>query len=155
MTMRVSLRRNTALRSAKTIITSRYRNHGIDEEMIAYKRVIELAADTGIPLVLTNDTHYLKPEGFRGARKRLLCIQTGKTLNDKDRMHFNTDQVFFKSAEQWRRSSESPEAYSNTLKIAELCNVSIGSKELLLPHFPLLTIIKTKKITCATLPMRV
>jgi DNA polymerase-3 subunit alpha len=112
-------------------------NHGIDDEIIAFKRVIELSREIKIPLVLTNDAHYLDHKDS-SAHEILLCIQTGKTLNDTDRMRFTSDQVYFKSPQEMAELfPEEKEAYENTLKVAEMCNVKIGTKELMLPKFPL------------------
>lgn len=112
-------------------------NHGIDEELIAFERVIEMSREMNIPLVVTNDAHYLRRTDA-AAHEVLLCIQTGKTLNDTDRMRFTSDQIYFKSPEEMAALfPEAPEALANTVRVAEMCNVSIGTKEYMLPHFPL------------------
>ncbi len=112
-------------------------NHGIDEELIAFERVIEMSKEMNIPLVVTNDAHYLRRTDS-AAHEVLLCIQTGKTLNDTDRMRFSSDQIYFKSPEEMAKLfPEVPEAFQNTVRVAEMCNVSIGTKEYMLPHFPL------------------
>src|SRR5207245_6918926 len=92
---------------------------------------------TGIPLVATNDCHYLRHEDA-AAHDVLLCIQTGKTVNDTKRMQMHTDQLFFRSPAEMKASfPDFPEALRNTLTIAERCNLQLDFGKPLLPAFPL------------------
>ncbi len=87
--------------------------------------LVRLSKETGIPLVATNDCHYVHHEDAH-AQEVLLCIQTGKTMNDPHRMKFQTDQFYFKtSAEMAQVFGEIPEALSRTVEIASRCNVKI------------------------------
>ena len=83
----------------------------------------------------TNDCHYLKKEDAR-AHEILLCIQTGKTLKDADRMKFSTDEFFFRSAEEMEELfAYCPEALQNTVEVAERCNLDLKLSELQFPQF--------------------
>src|SRR5262245_9676144 len=94
-------------------------NHGLEIEDRIRERVAALARRTGIPLVATNDCHYLRHEDA-DAHDVLLCIQTGKTVDDPKRMRYETDQVYFKNADEMReRFGDFPEALRNTVAIAE------------------------------------
>ena len=85
-------------------------------------QLIRLARETGIPMVATNDAHYITKEDAK-MQSILLCIQTGKTINDVDRMEFQTDEFYLKSTdEMYDLFSMVPEACENTNKIAEQCN---------------------------------
>ena len=85
------------------------------------KELVRLSKETGIPLIATNDCHYLHHEDAH-AQEVLLCIQTGKTLGDANRMKFATDQFYFKSAvEMAQVFREIPEALSRTVDIAARC----------------------------------
>jgi DNA polymerase-3 subunit alpha len=112
-------------------------NHGLDIEDKIRARMEALARRTGIPLVATNDCHYLKHEDA-DAHDVLLCIQTGKTVDDRDRLRYMTDQVFFKSADEMKAAfADYPEALRNTVAIAERCNLQMSFGKPLLPAFPL------------------
>ncbi|HTK31588.1 MAG TPA: DNA polymerase III subunit alpha [Candidatus Saccharimonadaceae bacterium] len=112
-------------------------NHGLEIEDRIRAGVSRLASRTGIPLVATNDCHYLRHE-HADAHDVLLCIQTGKTIDDPKRMRYTTDQVYFKSADEMRaRFADQPEALRQSLDIAEMCNVQIHFGKPLLPAFPL------------------
>ena len=96
---------------------------------------MELAAELGVGLVATNDLHYMRREDAR-VHDVLLCIQTGKNLNDEDRMRFPTNEFYFKSEEEMGRLfAETPVALANTLAIAERCNVRLKLGEYHLPEF--------------------
>jgi len=96
----------------------------------------EIGETLGIPLVATNDCHYLKREDAK-AHEVLLCIQTGKSLNDPERMKFSSDEFYVKSAEEMRGVfPQYPEAIENTLRIAEQCNLELRFGEY---HFPKFT----------------
>jgi DNA polymerase-3 subunit alpha len=110
-----------------------------DQELPDEKRInphlVCLARETGIPLVATNDCHYLTQADAR-AQDVLVCIQTGKTLSDPNRMKFPTDQFYFKSYEEMQAVfGEAPEALSCTLEIAERCNVHLEAKQHVFPPF--------------------
>jgi len=100
-------------------------NHGIPEEQTAMKALIELSKKTGIPLVATNDAHYLKAEHTE-THDVLLCISTGKTIDDTNRMKMQTDQIYLKTPDEMKELfAEFPDAIENTVRIAEKCNVEI------------------------------
>ncbi len=109
--------------------------HEIPEEEKAIQGMLKLSQKLDIPVVATNDIHYLKHEHVK-AHEILLCIQTGKTIKDDSRMKFNTDQVYFKSPQQMKELFEDiPEAIENTVKIAEKCNLELDTKKIHLPDF--------------------
>jgi len=99
-------------------------------------QIVALSRETGIPLVATNDCHYLKHSDAH-AQEVLLCIQTGKTMSDTHRMKFATDQFFFKTAEEMAQlfGKEIPEALERTVAIAERCNVKIEAVQNSFPDF--------------------
>jgi DNA polymerase-3 subunit alpha len=110
-------------------------DHGLPEENKAKKGLIELSIELGIPLVVTNDTHYLKQEHAK-AHDILLCIQTNKDFGDPNRLRFTSDQIYFKSADEMNALfSELPEAIANTVDIADKCNVMLKSEHHHLPVF--------------------
>jgi DNA polymerase-3 subunit alpha len=87
--------------------------------------LVKLSRESGIPLVATNDCHYLTRSDAH-AQEVLMCIQTGKTMSDSQRMKFATDQFYFKTAEEMAQVfREIPDAVSRTVTIAERCNVKI------------------------------
>ena len=104
----------------------------LPEQAKVNEALLELAPKWGLPLVATNDCHYLKPEDAR-AHDVLLCIQTGKTVNASGRMKFHTDQLYFKTPEDMARSIPYPELLARSLEIADRCNVSL---DLGTYHFP-------------------
>lgn len=100
-------------------------DQGLEIEKRVNRELVRLSKETGIPLVATNDCHYLTREDAR-AQEVLLCIQTGKTLSDTNRMKFATDEFYFKTAEEMARVfAELPEALEHTVVIAERCNPKI------------------------------
>ncbi|CAJ0600736.1 unnamed protein product [Cylicocyclus nassatus] len=112
-------------------------NHGLEEEKIANKGLIELARKYGLGLVATNDAHYLKREDSE-FHDVLLCIQMGKLVTDTDRMTFSSDDYYVKSPEEMAELfPEYPDALANTVKIAERCNVEFDFEHRHLPNFPL------------------
>lgn len=112
-------------------------DNGIPEQKKVNEGLIGLSKRYQIPLVATNDCHYLKREEAR-AHELLLCIQTGKTVNDHDRLKLSTDEFYFKSPDEMKRAfSAYPEALKNTLKIAEMCNLKMQSGVYHFPHFRL------------------
>ena len=97
--------------------------------------MVKLSRKTGIPLVATNDCHYLKQEDSE-VQEVLMCMQTGAKLSDPDRMKFETDDFYVKSETQMRRFfSEIPEAVDNTVKIAEMCNAEYDFDTIHLPKY--------------------
>ncbi len=112
-------------------------NHGLEPEQMLIPKIEAISRETGIPLVVTNDCHYLRQEDWE-AHDALLCIQTGKTVEDRDRMHYSTDQLYFKSAEEMEKLfGDFKPAMENTVRIAEACNLELKLDRLLLPVFPL------------------
>src|SRR3989338_1110200 len=108
---------------------------GIKEQERANQGLIALASRVGIPLVAANDVHYLKRE-FSKAHEILMCIQTQTTLNDPNRFHPQSDQFYFKTAEEMKESfKDTPEAVSNTLKIAESCHLELDFTKTHVPQF--------------------
>ena len=98
---------------------------------------IKLAEETGIPLVATNDVHYIKTEDSK-SHDILMCIQTAKTVDDPNRRRYPSDQFYLKSPEEmWDMFSYMPEALENTVKIADECNFKYKFHESKLPKFPL------------------
>ena len=112
-------------------------DHGIPEEKIILKTLLEVSKKTGIPLVATNDCHYEKREDWQ-VHDVHICIATGRTLDDPNRMKMTTHELFFKSAgEMEKLFSFAPEALKNTLEIAEKCNVKIEKDGYVMPDFPI------------------
>jgi DNA polymerase-3 subunit alpha len=109
--------------------------NGLPEQSIVNEALIELSRELSIPLVATNDCHYINREDAE-AHEVLLCIQTGKTLEDKDRMRFGTDQFYLRSPEEMKHLFQKcPEALENTVRIAERCNLALDLGHFFLPHF--------------------
>ena len=107
----------------------------LPDQKIANTELIRISKELSIPLVATNDCHYLNREDAE-AHDVLLCIQTGKTINDDDRMRFKTDEFYFKSSEEMKQNfNYCPEALDNTVKIAERCNLTLNFENIFLPHF--------------------
>ncbi len=110
-------------------------DHGMREQKVVNQALVKLSAETGIPLICTNDSHYIYKEDAE-PHDILLCIQTGKTVLDEDRMRYEGGQFYVKSpAEMVELFSFAPEAYENTAKIAARCNVTFAFHELKLPRF--------------------
>ena len=110
-------------------------SNGIEEQNYVNQTLIKMSKETGIPLVATNDAHYLRREDAK-AHEVLLCIQTGKKITDEDRMKFSSDDFYIKSPEEMAEAFKAiPEAIENTVKIAEECNVELEFGKLHLPKF--------------------
>ena len=110
-------------------------NNGIKEQIMVNQRLVELGRKLSIPLVGTNDAHYLKREDAYN-HEVLLCIQTGKKMSDVDRMRFETDELYVKSPEEMADFFENiPEAIENTVKIADKCNVEFEFGHTILPNY--------------------
>lgn len=117
--------------------------NGIPEQEIVNKKVIQYARENNIKLVATNDCHYMTPEDAQ-AQEVLLCVQTGKTYADENRMRMTSQEFYFKSPEEMRKAfAHIPEACDNTLEIADKCNVELswtdenGNQIYHLPDFPI------------------
>ena len=111
-------------------------DHGIEEQHAVNQGVRRLARETGLPLVVTNDAHYLRREDAK-MQDVLLCIQTGKTVDDENRMRFATEEFYLKSEEELHQLFPGcEEAFANTVKIAEACNLDFVFHEYHLPSFP-------------------
>ncbi len=112
-------------------------NHGLEEERKTNAALRELAEKHGIGLVVTNDLHYVRREDSE-FHDILLCIQMNKSVDDEDRMRFNSDDYYLKSpAEMEQLFPGLPEAFANTVKIAERCNVEFEFGHLQLPYYPI------------------
>ena len=99
-------------------------DHGLSIEKQVQRDLLRLAKELSLPLVATNDLHYTNAEDAK-SHAALLCVQSGSTLMDPGRFKFDADEFYLKSAEQMRHMwRELPEACDNTLKIAEICEVS-------------------------------
>ncbi len=110
-------------------------HNGINDQTLVNQQLIKMSGELGIPLVATNDAHYLTKENAK-SHEILLCIQTGKTINDDNRMRFNTDEVYVKSPEEMYENFKNvKQALENTVKIAEMCNVELEFGKLHLPSF--------------------
>ena len=111
-------------------------DHNIPEQRAVNQGVLRLARETGLPLVATNDAHYLRREDA-AMQDVLLCIQTGKTVDDTNRMKFQTEEFYLKSEEEMRQLFPNcDEAFENTVKIADRCNLEFVFNEYHLPSFP-------------------
>ncbi|NLN14330.1 MAG: DNA polymerase III subunit alpha [Tissierellia bacterium] len=110
-------------------------DHGVQEQVQVNELLVRISQETGIPLVATNDVHYLKREDAK-VHDVLLCIQTGKTIDEEDRMRFPTDQFYLKSPQEMAMLfSNHREALENTAEIAERCNVELDFSTLHLPEY--------------------
>ena len=110
-------------------------DHGFEEQRIANRELLKISKKTGIPLVTTNDVHYVDKEHAE-MQDVLLCIQTGKTVDDPSRMKFQSQELFLKSREEMELNfGEVREAMDITLAIAERCNVGLTFGELVLPDY--------------------
>ena len=111
-------------------------DHGIDEQRPVNQGIQRLSRETGLPMVITNDAHYLRKEDAK-MQDVLLCIQTGKTVDDQNRMKFQTQEFYVKSEEELRSLFPGlDEAFENTVKIADRCNLEFTFHEYHLPAFP-------------------
>ena len=110
-------------------------DHGLENQPEVNQGLIQISKQTGIPLVATNDVHYLRREDAH-IQDVLLCIQTGKTLTDETRMRFETDEFYLKPASEMQLLfGDYPQALKNTVLIAERCQVDIAFGENHLPPF--------------------
>lgn len=110
-------------------------NHGIKEQQTVNQQLIRMHSETGIPLICSNDSHYIYKEDS-AAHDILLCVQTGKTVQDANRMRYEGSEFYLKSPEEMNELfSYAEDALENTVKIAERCNVDFVFHELKLPKF--------------------
>ncbi len=110
-------------------------DHGLRDERLVLPRLIQLAREMDVPLVATNDCHYLT-EADADAQEVLMCIQTGKTLEDENRMRMETRQLYVKSEAEMRQLFRAcPDAVDRTQEIADRCNVTFEFGVTRLPHY--------------------
>ncbi len=111
-------------------------DHGIEEQRAVNQGVMRLARETGLPLVVTNDAHYLRKEDAT-MQDVLLCIQTGRTVDEPNRMKFQTEEFYLKSEDELRSLFPNcDDAFENTVKIADMCNLEFEFNNYHLPAFP-------------------
>ena len=112
-------------------------DHGIPEQRAVNQGIQRISRETGLPLIVSNDAHYLRKEDAH-MQDVLLCIQTGKTVDDTKRMKFQTQEFYLKSEEEMRQLFPNcPEALENTERIAQRCNLEFVFNEYHLPTFPI------------------
>ena len=110
-------------------------DHGIREQAVVNRGLLRIHEETGIPLVCTNDCHYLAPEDAE-AHDVLLCIQTGKLVEDEKRMRYEPRNFYVRSSEEMEKLfSQYPQALENTERIAEMCNLEFTFGKYHLPEF--------------------
>lgn len=110
-------------------------NNGIKEQVMVNQKLVQIARKLDIPIVGTNDAHYLKREDSYN-HEVLLCIQTGKRMSDVDRMRFDTEELYVKSQEEMKDYFKNfPDAIENTVKIADKCNVEFEFGNTILPNY--------------------
>src|SRR4029078_13166774 len=109
--------------------------NGLEHQRVANTGLLEIAKKMDIPLAGTNECHYLKKEDFR-PHELMLCLQTGKTISDPNRMKFDTDQLYVKSTEEVSAAFiEFPNAVTNTCRIADNCNLELVLNKTHLPQY--------------------
>ena len=112
-------------------------DHGIEEQRPVNQGIQRIARETGLPMVVSNDAHYLRREDA-AMQDVLLCIQTGKTVDDENRMRFQGDEFYLKHEDELRALFPGcDEAFENTVRIAERCNLEFVFHEYHLPTFPI------------------
>lgn len=110
-------------------------DHGLLEQKKVNQGILQLARETGIRTVVTNDVHYIR-QSDQEVQDILVCIGTGKTVEDQDRLKLHTDQLYFKSMEEMaERFAYAPEALENTVRIAESCSLELEFGKSILPEF--------------------
>ena len=112
-------------------------DHGIDKQQLVNQGILRISRETGLPLVVTNDAHYLRKEDAQ-MQDVMMCIQMGTTLDDPNRkMEFETEEFYLKSEDELRSLFPNyDEAFENTAKIADMCNLEFTFHEYHLPSFP-------------------
>ena len=136
-------RRDEAIQNFKTLMEImgkgnlyvEVQNHYIDQELAVYPMMVQLANEFNLPIVGTNDCHYLRKSDHR-MHDILLCIQTKKTVNDQERLRYD-NHFYFKSVDEMREVLKDypPEAISNTLEIANRCNLELDYQQDLMPKY--------------------
>ena len=136
-------RRDEAIQTFKTLMEImgkgnlyvELQNHYIDKELEAYPVMVQLASEFNLPIVGTNDCHYLR-KSDHGMHDILLCIQTKKTVNDRERLRYD-NHFYFKSIDEMREALKDypPEAISNTLEIANRCNLELDYQQNPMPKY--------------------
>jgi len=112
-------------------------NNGVENQILLNDRLLEIGHQLSLPIVATNDCHYLERKDAK-AHEVLLCIQTGKTLSESDRMRFPSDQFYFKSPQEMADLFKNiPEAITHTIEIAEQCNLELKFEE---KHIPKISV---------------
>jgi len=112
-------------------------DHGMEEQRAVNQGVQRISRETGLPMVVTNDAHYLRREDA-AIQDVLMCVQMGKTVDDESRLKLQTEEFYLKSEEELRHLFPNcPDAFENTAKIAEMCNVDFVFHEYHLPSFPI------------------
>ncbi|MDD4980614.1 MAG: DNA polymerase III subunit alpha [Candidatus Omnitrophica bacterium] len=107
----------------------------IPEQKIVNEGLIKISKELNIPLIATNDVHYLRKEHAR-SHEALLCIQTQTTLDDPNRMRFQTDEFYFKSPQEMKEMfKDTPQAIANTLEVAGRCNLELDFSKIHLPRY--------------------
>ena len=110
-------------------------DHGIEEQKRINRELISMGKELGIPLVATNDCHYIRKEDA-SAHDILLSIQTATTIDDPNRLRFSTEEFYLKSPQEMRDLfHQTPEALENTVRIAERCNLELEFGKTHLPHY--------------------
>ncbi|CAG7646689.1 DNA polymerase III subunit alpha [Paenibacillus solanacearum] len=110
-------------------------DHGLSEQKKVLQEMLRLSRDTGIPLVATNDVHYVR-EPEHEVQDILICIGTGKTVDDEERLKFHSSQLYLKSADEMARLfPHVPEALANTAAIAKQCHLELEFGRSILPQF--------------------
>jgi DNA polymerase III subunit alpha len=110
-------------------------DHGIPEQKIANDALVPMARELNLPLVATNDVHYSE-QGDAPIQELLVCIQTNSTVSDPKRLKSDTDQLYFKSPQEMGQIfKDVPESLTNTIRIAEMCNLDLGFRGYQLPNF--------------------
>jgi DNA polymerase-3 subunit alpha len=109
-------------------------NNGVENQLLLNNRLLEIGDQLSLPIVATNDCHYLHRTDAK-AHEVLLCLQTGKTLHDGDRMKFSSEEFYFKSPQEMTNLfQDRPEALTHTLEIAEQCNLELRFEEKHIPR---------------------
>jgi DNA polymerase-3 subunit alpha len=110
-------------------------SHGIDEQVRVTEGTVRIARQLGAPLCGTNDSHYVAA-GHAKAHEALLCIQTSSSMSDPNRWRFSTEEFYLKSADEMRAVfKDLPEAYRNTLAVAERCDLALSFGQFHLPKY--------------------
>ncbi len=111
-------------------------DHGLEDQKQALPGILEVSKRTGIPLIATNDVHYLE-KGHAEAHSVMLCLQTQTVISDENRLRFGSDEFYMKSSdEMWDLFGDEPSSLENTVKVAQRCNVELKLGKEAPLHFP-------------------